>query len=158
MLSMWRFLKVFVPAASMLLLAVFQYAQSEIEGALTGLHSGERLGVGLGAGALSGKLEMISRDLAYLASRRSLATAFQGADDASLAPQEDDFDTFARAHQDYDQFRWIDESGMERVRVDNRSDGPKVLQKPDLQDKGKRYFFTDSIKLDPGAVFISPLA
>ena len=44
------------------------------------------------------------------------------------------------------QLRYIDENGMERIRVDrDRIDSePKIINENNLQDKSKRYYFLDS--------------
>ncbi|MCI0468526.1 MAG: cache domain-containing protein [Nitrospirae bacterium] len=49
--------------------------------------------------------------------------------------------------------RYIDEKGMEIVRVD---DGVPVSDKK-LQDKSDRYYFKDAARLDKGMVYVSPL-
>jgi signal transduction histidine kinase len=68
-----------------------------------------------------------------------------------------DFANFSRSKGIYDQLRWLDETGMEIVRVDSVKGQPVVIPADKLQNKGSRYFFTDSFKLQPGEIFISPL-
>jgi len=57
----------------------------------------------------------------------------------------------------YDQIRYLDAQGIERVRVDYRDGSPYVVPGPELQDKSDRYYFTDSIHLEKGQLYISPL-
>lgn len=56
----------------------------------------------------------------------------------------------------YDQVRFLDATGMELVRI-NYSPGSPLQVPPDgLQNKGKRYYFQDTFKLEPGRIFVSP--
>ena len=64
---------------------------------------------------------------------------------------------FSEAQRVYDKLRWIDENGIERVRVD-RIDGKGVVVPADqLQDKARRYFVTEAMSARAGEVYVSPL-
>ncbi|MBF0621821.1 MAG: SpoIIE family protein phosphatase [Magnetococcales bacterium] len=67
------------------------------------------------------------------------------------------FHTFLSEKKYYDQARIIAPNGMEVIRVDFRN-GLPVIQDPKLlQDKSKRYYFRNAIRLAPNEVYISPL-
>jgi PAS domain S-box-containing protein len=57
----------------------------------------------------------------------------------------------------YDQLRWIDETGMERVRVNNVADHPESVANNHLQNKAGSYYFKNTMQLTPGQIFLSPL-
>lgn len=57
----------------------------------------------------------------------------------------------------YDQVRYLDENGMELIRIDLEGDEGITYHGKDLQNKGDRYYFTDTMKLKKGEVYISPL-
>ncbi|MDX9844416.1 MAG: diguanylate cyclase [Aquabacterium sp.] len=59
--------------------------------------------------------------------------------------------------QIYDQLRFIDQQGMEQVRVDLRNVGAVLIPAPELQDKSGRYFFQEAMRLPPGGIYLSPL-
>ena len=63
---------------------------------------------------------------------------------------------FSQHRQVYDQMRLIDKKGMEQVRVNFVAGQSVIVPKEKLQHKGKRYYFRDTIKLNPGEIFISP--
>ncbi|CAK8723625.1 hypothetical protein KKHLCK_13055 [Candidatus Electrothrix laxa] len=63
---------------------------------------------------------------------------------------------FSQHRQVYDQVRLISKDGMEQIRVNRIAGQSTIVPKEDLQHKGKRYYFQDTIKLNPGEVFISP--
>jgi signal transduction histidine kinase len=151
------FLKFFLPLAVLLIAGLLIFGQTEIESELTRLKSQETLNVGLGAGTLTGQIESISRDLAFLSSHSALRRAINAPTADNLASLATDFANFSRSKGIYDQLRWLDETGMEIVRVDSVKGQPVVIAADKLQNKGSRYFFTDSFNLQPGEVFISPL-
>ncbi len=64
---------------------------------------------------------------------------------------------FLEIDENYFQARYIDLNGMEIIRVDNTNDGISILPDTQLQNKGERYYFKETIKLKSGEVFISGL-
>ena len=67
------------------------------------------------------------------------------------------FSTLITYNPVYSQVRWVDESGMERVRVNN-IDGHTVTVPPDqLQQVSSHYFFAEAMRLKPGEEYVSPL-
>ena len=63
----------------------------------------------------------------------------------------------AARNPDFEQLRWIDERGQERVRIER--DGEKIQMAPlsRLQDKSDHYYFSDAMRLMPGQIYYSPL-
>ena len=59
--------------------------------------------------------------------------------------------------QKYDQIRFIDAEGMEQVRVNYNYGNPETVSVDDLQNKSNRYYFSDSIHLEKGQVYVSVL-
>ena len=151
------FARLFIPLALLLLAGVGFYGASEMERELTEWRARERLNVALGAGALSRKLEAVSRDLTFLADHSALRAAINDPSAENLDHLAEDFANFSRAKGVYDQIRWLDRDGREVVRIDLRGGEPLRVPDAQLQNKGQRYYFTDTLKLDPGELFISPL-
>jgi len=61
-------------------------------------------------------------------------------------------------HNDlFDQIRFIDASGMERVRVDGGPNGPMIVPKQQLQYKGDKSYFRATMALSDDAVYLSRL-
>lgn len=65
--------------------------------------------------------------------------------------------SFMKRHKDYDQMRLLDETGMERLRVNNASDVPVVTSRDRLQNKSDRYYFQEALRLSSGDIYISEL-
>lgn len=57
----------------------------------------------------------------------------------------------------YMQLRYIDEKGNELVRVDSDGTNIKVIPQTELQNKADRPYFSDTIKLSAGSVYVSPV-
>ncbi len=86
------------------------------------------------------------------------AEAADSGQSAALSALQQEFLAFAQARQIYDQVRFLDAAGNEIVRVNTSPDGFSYVVTPDkLQNKADRYYFTDSMAVRPGQVFISPL-
>lgn len=61
----------------------------------------------------------------------------------------------AELNDRYLQIRWIDTSGMERVRVDRLDSGPSVIDASALQNKSSRYYVQEASRLPRGEFYIS---
>jgi diguanylate cyclase (GGDEF)-like protein/PAS domain S-box-containing protein len=151
------FFRVFLPVAAVLVGGALSYGYMEWQSRLTELYSQEYTRAKLGSAALANSIEPVTRDLMYLARHSALRSAVDQPTRQNLAHLEEDFSSFAGAKQLYDQIRWIDETGMEKVRIDLRQGKAEVIAQDKLQNKAQRYYFTDTFKLNPGEVFISPV-
>ncbi|HEY9081224.1 MAG TPA: EAL domain-containing protein [Magnetovibrio sp.] len=81
-----------------------------------------------------------------------------------LAPNEEHrqrlertFLSFSDAKKVFDQVRFIDTSGMERVRINLINHEAQAVPGAMLQDKRQRYYFKDGMDLPAGQIFISRL-
>ncbi|MCP4551448.1 MAG: hypothetical protein GY834_05285, partial [Bacteroidetes bacterium] len=68
----------------------------------------------------------------------------------------EDFKKFCSKSMCYDQIRFLDETGMEQIRINFNQNKPAIISKDKLQNKAKRYYFTDTFELEPGRIFVSP--
>ncbi len=155
--SPFLFLRVFLPLALLLIAGAGFYGNQAIERELTQIRNQEAANIKLGTGALSSKIEFIRHDLMFLSRHSALRDAIDQTSPKNLMHLAEDFSVFSESRGHYDQIRWIDQNGMEVVRVDYVQGKPVVVPAGKLQDKSQRYFFTDTIRLNPGEVFISPL-
>lgn len=67
------------------------------------------------------------------------------------------FVSFASSSPDYDQVRWIDEKGWERLRVDQRDRVVRLVPRDELQDKSARAYFRDADALPVKGLYYSAL-
>jgi len=150
-------LRLYLPLVLLVIAGAVFFWQYEIDHEMTHLQSQETLGVGLGKGVLLYDIDGITRDLQFLVGQRSLQTAINLPTPQNLADLATDFANFSRNQGIFDKVRWLDETGMEMVRVEYLQGGSVVVPADKLQNKRDRYYFADSFKLNPGEIFISPL-
>jgi hypothetical protein len=65
--------------------------------------------------------------------------------------------TFAGRHREYGQVRLLDETGFERIRIDDSTGSVQPIRDRDLQDKGTRDYVVETRILPPGHVSVSRL-
>ncbi len=108
---------------------------------------------------LSIKLEIdtIISDLLVVSQHRELASAANKSNVIETDGLSRELMVFSQEKGLYDQVRFIDYRGMERVRINYIGGKSVVVPQNELQDKKNRYYFYDSIRLNRGEVFVSPL-
>ena len=150
-------LKRIVPLTILLLTGAFFYGDLAETNKINQLVNQDTFYIGQGVGTLSYSLKKITKDLLYLAGQNSLIDQITHPDQENLEQLTKNFINFSRIKGCYDQIRWIDKTGMERIRVDYASNGPKAMPPDRLQNKSGRYYVKETLKLSPGEIFISPL-
>jgi len=70
---------------------------------------------------------------------------------------EKDFLEFSKEKSKYYQVRYLDQDGLEVVRVDYDKLTHSIIPKEKLQNKKGRYYFDDTMLKNKGDVFVSPL-
>ena len=68
----------------------------------------------------------------------------------------EEFLWFSKIKKIYDQVRFLDDRGMESLRVNFNDGNPRVVPNEKLQFKGERYYFKDTFQLSENEVFVSP--
>ena len=102
---------------------------------------------------ISNKVSRLVSDVLYTADNFQLNSA-EGDNYAEVKRQ---WLVFSERKKIYDQIRFIDLDGNERVRVNYSGTGAQVVADTALQNKKDRYYFKDSVALQKNQVFISPL-
>jgi len=100
----------------------------------------------------------IAADLKVLAHSTGLRDLLKSPDNYKVKKRSEEFFlSFCKNKNIYDQIRFINEKGMEVVRVNFNKGTPAVIPQHMLQNKADRYYFKDTIKLLKEEIFISPL-
>jgi signal transduction histidine kinase len=150
-----RLLAVFLPAAlftGCVVLALYYQDRANEES----LH--EQAGaylVDLHADIITRELETVESDLLYLAGQSALRHYLAG-EPGGQDELQDEYLLFCRQRGVYDQIRYIDADGRERVRVNFNNRLPVVVPEIELQPKADRYYFVEAMQLGRGEVFVSP--
>lgn len=148
------FLLIFVPFLILILGGAWFVGRERIEGELSLIRSGEIGAVVTGVMRLDDELHVPLSHLRTLLKEPALARTLEDGDGAELANLFTRLVTYGGA---YDKARWIDETGRERVRVNNVSGQPRAVPDSELQQLAESYYFKAAMKLKPGQVYVSPL-
>jgi signal transduction histidine kinase len=101
---------------------------------------------------LANALSSASTDLLYLAKKSQLAGS------AAWRGLADDLIEFSRFKEQYDQLRLIDITGREIIRINHDTGAEPYLVAPEkLQNKNDRYYVRETLLLDQGEIYVSPL-
>ena len=103
------------------------------------------------------QLQGSEENLLFLSQMNSMRSLINGRSAENLARVQVDFADFVATHPDVFQARYLDQSGMEVVRIDAGPDGFTPAPPNSLQNKMNRYYFTKTMALPADAVFISPI-
>ncbi|WP_169336950.1 sensor domain-containing diguanylate cyclase [Amphritea japonica] len=75
----------------------------------------------------------------------------------ALSELTTDYINLSEIKPSYEQIRFINHEGLERLRINQDYQGQLVVTEDKLQDKSNRYYFTDAFHLNPGEIYISPM-
>lgn len=78
-------------------------------------------------------------------------------DNNNTATLSEYFTELSKNDGNYEQIRFIDVQGFERIRINNIANNIFSVDKQNLQNKSKRYYFQKTMQLKQGNVYISPM-
>lgn len=99
------------------------------------------------------QLETIVSDLYILSEIEPFRKLLSDKSESNLDAVEHIFKLMSSGRRTYDQIRYIDLKGMEIVRVNYNNGKPFIVPEDNLQFKGDRYYFKDTIALAEGEIF-----
>ncbi len=111
----------------------------------------------LAAQTIRTRLSIVDADLRFLYSSDALNSYLANPDEAHENALARLFYHFAAANKRYDQVRFIDANGAERIRVNYNAGNPQIVPRDQLQNKRHRYYFSDIFALPQGESFVSRL-
>lgn len=103
------------------------------------------------------KFNDIIGDLIFLSRQNELLTYLDLKNIKTKRDIQKEYIAMSLAKKTYDQIRYIDNNGMECVRVNYANGNPEAVPTEKLQNKAQRYYFTDTITLGRKEIFVSPL-
>jgi len=122
------FTALFLPLAALLVAAgAFGY-RLQVRQQLEAIELHETIDAERGAQALAAYVQDFTRDVLFIRSLQVMQQPRVGTDTASRQSMERVFALAAETKRDVDKVRWIDETGLERVRVDNVAGQPVIRQ------------------------------
>ena len=150
------FLALFIPLALLVVLAAAYLFNQAVGDQKSILSADGSLNVVSGRRAIERSLDASVQDVLYLASIPEW-TETKGISQTSMEKLHRAFVLFCLTHPTYSKVRWINENGKELLRINNVDGHISVTDPSRLENKQDRFYFTGSVKLDPGKVYVSPM-
>jgi hypothetical protein len=152
-----KVLAIYLPLALVVcgLAYFFQYTVKEREYIQNSAQ--EAATVRAGKSAIEAMLEGFERDLVFISRHHEWKNFLDKPAPEALRNFEQDLLNLSSSSRLYDQIRWLDETGMERVRISFNGGKPVIAPAEELQNKRSRYYFPAAFKLERGEIYISPL-
>ena len=147
----------FTPVALLILAGGWYLGHKRIDAELGMIRAEEINDAVLTARRLDRWLQLPLRHLRALVYEDAVRRVIDDPSAANSRQLESLFSRLITYYPTYDHLRWIDETGAERVRVNNVADRPEPVAKDSLQDKADCPCFKETMKLKPGQIFLSPL-
>ncbi len=107
--------------------------------------------------AVKSEFRLIISDLLFLSEQYELGEAFNANKTINWEGIASGYLSFSTEKRIYDQIRFIDETGMEIIRINYNYGNPTIVPREQLQFKGDRYYFEDTFVLAQGEIFVSPM-
>ena len=149
------FLALFLPIAALVVLIGFSLAGARTEARVNEILDQDGSRLQLVSGFLGAEVLASLQHLRSLSTETITLQAVDSPDTGLLKALEYSFLTLAQRNPQYQQIRWLDRSGLEKVRIMRDQGEPFVVAPQDLQDKSSRYYFKEANALLPGELFTS---
>ncbi|MCG6882040.1 MAG: sensor domain-containing diguanylate cyclase [Deltaproteobacteria bacterium] len=152
------FLTIFLIASAVVIGVVAGFYYNERWDYLGRLKVEERASVMLAMALISNNLSEIVSDIRFLSQQNELIHMLDQEDSKTIYKDllVNEYLEFSRQKKKYDQIRFLDSEGMEKVRVNFNSGVPVIVSDKALQSKRMRYYFKDTMALAQNEIFISP--
>jgi PAS domain S-box-containing protein len=150
------FVALFAPLALLVILAAAYIFKQTVDDQKAILKADSSINVVSGGRAIERSLDSSVEDVLYLATIPSLTSA-KSFSRSSMENIHREFVLFSLTHPTYSRLRLIDENGKEVSRINNLDGHISVTDPDKLEDKSDRFYFTGSVRLDPGKVYVSPM-
>ncbi|MEH2322759.1 MAG: GAF domain-containing protein, partial [Nostoc sp.] len=151
-----NFLTVFLPLSALIASVVGTIYYQQLQNEKVVLKTNELGKVDLQTKVISGDFSSVVSDLIVISKQNELQKILDRVNTEQEALSRE-FLSFSQYKKLYDQIRFLDLSGKEVVRVNFKQGQPEIVPEEKLQVQAKRYWFNDTLQLNQGEVFVSPL-
>jgi PAS domain-containing protein len=151
-----RFLAVQVPLAILLAAVLFYYYSVESGKKRQILESYESQILKQQGELMASNFTTIVADLMFLTEYHELHDYLKTGNPENRKRLAEDWLSLSRRKGIYDQIRYIDNKGVEIIRINFNDGNPIIVTDDQIQNKARRYYFLDTFELDKGEVYVSP--
>ena len=157
-----RFLGMLLPVAVLLGTVFVGFYENKKNSDRREIAIAENQSVGIKAASLADRFSLVRADLMILATGRKEHILLN----PQTSPENKDkfrqlianqFLIVSKQKEVFDQIRILDISGKEKVRINFNQGKPAIVLDEHLQNQSQRYWFKNSLALEKGEVFISPM-
>ncbi len=99
--------------------------------------------------------QAVRSDLMFLSEQYNLAELLVTPSPLSRKILAGEYFSFSGRKMIYDQIRFLDETGMERIRINFNQGQPVIVPDKDLQPKAERYYFKETLKRKKNEIQVS---
>ena len=150
---LYSMLIIFILIMTFLVLTFTVYKQKDIINDKNLLEQNQASLVKIARDLTINELEQIVSDIKYLnTSPLFLEYVNNGREKNSV---ENEWAVFSDSKMKYDQLRYLDDQGNELLRINFNNGRSEIVPENLLQNKKERYYFTETIKLGPGEIYMS---
>ena len=155
---MKAFAKVYLPIAALIVMIFIIFGFIRIRAATANLTEQEALRLSKLSTILLDDINMALGHLSSISSEPTINLAFHAPTGKATAIMGDELRTLLSRNSLYDQVCWLSADGIELVRINKTGEiNLQIVQLPDLQDKSSLSYFKETLHLEPGQFYISPL-
>jgi len=152
-----QFLLLCIPVAVTIFAIAFAFSDMRFNARLDHVVATEQTHLNQLGGYVAADVSTSLIHLRALTQEAAVTRALDSPDPGALKELQSIFQTMANRNPTYQQIRWIDQTGVERVRVAREGDRVLAVDAGDLQDRSDRYYFAATRDLLVGEVYISHL-
>lgn len=148
---------IYLPVVVILSFAILLGIRIDGQGRVDRSEVREKARIELAKGMIAQDFSEIGSDLHVIASLPALRHYLDGGSPAQRDELAGLFLVLAKERHRYDQVRYLDASGQEVIRINYDDGKPAIVPSEQLQDKSERYYFRNTIGLNQGEIYVSPL-
>ncbi len=151
-----NFALIFLPLITIMIALTLFIVKTNNEKGLFSIKSNEISTLAYFTKVISNQFKSISSDLFILSESEAIKDYLINETADNLFNAEKLFFSFAKRKMIYDQIRFLDINGNEKIRINYNDDNPSAVENNRLQNKRDRYYFQNAIRLPKESIYISP--
>lgn len=150
-------ISIYLPLALAVTALVYSLIKIDVDVRLQKLQVQEAAEVSIAKQLLLSDFEYATSDLQFLAQSPSLKHYVNDASPAEKQRVTEHFINIVQTKQRYNQIRYLDQSGMEKIRVNLINNKAVSVPERELQNKVAHYFFRETLRFGAGETYTSPM-
>jgi len=156
-ISKTKYLMLFLPVVILVITVATSMISFRVDNKIKNLAGYDNDNLSHISGMFGGQLSNSIHHLRALHNDPITLQAISNPNTANLRQFANSLYLLAKGNRIYDQVRWIDETGYEKIRISRNNNDVIIENALSLQDKSKRYYFTEASALNVGEIYVSKI-